>query len=101
MESLYGPVTAFSVSLAISIITEWLKRSKSLEGRQVQIAALLLSVALSMTYHTLTSLLEMRSAEVTPELLDVFWLLFSGALYSIFAWSSAIGLYEIGAKWSK
>ena len=98
MEDLYGPISAMFVLFVVTTITELIKQAKSLKGYQVQLVSLGVSILVITPYQVITSLLGFRDAAIEPEALDIAWIAYKSALYSIAGWLTSIGMFEVGSK---
>lgn len=85
MEQVFGAVGPFTIMVVISLLTQWTKNNFTLSGKQVQFVALGFALVLITAFQLLT-------APITP------FGIFSGVIYSLLGWFSAIGMYEVANK---
>ena len=86
MEDVFGAVTAFTVMLVITLLTQWVKVTFTLSDKRVQFVALGFSIVLIITYQLLST------ENYAP--LNIF----SAFIFSLLGWFSAIGMYEVASK---
>lgn len=88
MQSVYGPVTAFTVTLAITLLTQIVKRNaEKLSDKGVQYVALGISVLLIVPFEVLNA---------WPGLTPIG--VYNAFIYALFGWFGAIGVYEVANK---
>lgn len=85
MEQVFGAVTPFTIMMVIALLTQWVKNNWTLTGKQIQFVALGFAFVLITTFQLLT-------APITP------FGVFSGVIFSLLGWFSAIGMYEVATK---
>ena len=85
MEQVFGPVTGFTLTLLVTLLTQWVKSNLNLSPKQVQFVALGFSLVFIGTFQALTN-------PIDP--LQIFFAI----VYSFFGWFTAIGMYEVATK---
>ena len=85
MEQVFGAVSPFTIMVVISLLTQWVKSNFTLTGKQVQFVALGFAFVLITAFQLIT-------APITA------FGIFSGVIFSILGWFSAIGMYEVANK---
>lgn len=85
MAELFGPVTPFVLMAVITGVTEYVKKYWQLDGRAVQLVALVVAFALIVPYHLLTGGLTALSV-------------YSAVVYAALGWLTSIGLYEVARR---
>lgn len=86
MEDIFGVVTPFALITLVTLITQYIKNTFSLEGWKAQLPAFILSFLFIVPFELFTA------DKITAIVV------FKAIVYSLFAWASAIGVYEVAAK---
>jgi len=94
MEEIYGPITAFSVTLAISITTQFIKTKMGVDDWRAMALTLATSLFWAGGFNVFTTALAWRDAGYVVEVLDIAWLVFQSLFYVMMAYFSALGLYK-------